>query len=99
MTIEEVRNGDSLQLNIDGKIDSLTCQEFQTTILKSFQKTRSLIINMEKVTYLSSAGLRGLILGRKTADSKGGSLTVINVTPSVADVFRVTGFDKALDIL
>ena len=98
MTIEEVKNGNTLQLNVEGKIDTLNCQEFQDTILKTFQRTNDLIINMDNVAYVSSAGLRALILGQKTAVSKGGSLVIINASSSVKDVFRVTGFDKVLDI-
>ncbi|MBR2186660.1 MAG: STAS domain-containing protein [Lachnospiraceae bacterium] len=98
MTIQEVDNGGNLQLDVEGKIDSLTCQNFQDTILKTFQKTNNLVINMEKVDYVSSAGLRALILGQKTASSKGGSMVIINASSSVKDVFRVTGFDKVLDI-
>ncbi len=98
MTIDEVKADGKLQLNISGKIDSLTSGEFQNVVLQSFQKSSNIIINMEDVSYISSAGLRALILGQKTASSKGGSLIVINASPSVKDVFRVTGFEKVLDI-
>ena len=98
MTIAEVKEADSLRLDVEGKIDTLSSQEFQNYVLKAFQRTKTLVINMENVTYVSSAGLRALILGQKTALSKGGSLCVINVPTVVQDVFRVTGFDKVLNI-
>ena len=98
MTIEEIKGEDRLQLNVEGKIDTLTSAQFQNAVLKSFQKDKNIVINMEKVDYISSAGLRALILGQKTATSKGGSMIVINTAPSVQDVFRVTGFDKVLTI-
>ena len=98
MTIEEIRGEDRLQLNVEGKIDTLTSGEFQNTVLRSFQKDKNIVINMDKVDYISSAGLRALILGQKTATSKGGSMIIINAGPSVQDVFRVTGFDKVLTI-
>ncbi len=98
MTTEEIKADNKIQLNVEGKIDTMTCTDFQDTILKTFQKTSHLIINMEKVQYISSAGLRALFLGQKTAASKGGSLIIINVPESVQDVFRVTGFQKVLDI-
>ncbi|MCR4591183.1 MAG: STAS domain-containing protein [Lachnospiraceae bacterium] len=98
MRIEEVKEDSGLKMIIDGKIDTLTCNEFQNAVLKAFQKTNNLIIDMESVTYVSSAGLRALIIGQRTAETKGGSLSVINASDSVKDVFRVTGFDKVLDI-
>ncbi len=98
MTIEEVKTESGIQLNVEGKIDSNTYAEFQSDILKAFQKTNNVVINLEKTMYISSAGLRALFLGQKTASSKGGAMKIINVNDSVMDVFRVTGFDKALDI-
>ena len=98
MFIEEIMSEGSLQLNVEGKIDSITSKEFQDSVLKAFQRSNKIIINMEKVSYISSAALRALTLGQKTAESKGGRMTVINVQPSVMDVFRTTGFDKLLTI-
>ncbi len=98
MNIEEIRIGDKLQLNVDGKIDSFSSQEFQNAVLSGFQKSKDLIINLEKVKHITSIGLRALLLGKKTADSKGGSLTVINPNEDVKEIFRVTGFDSILSI-
>ena len=98
MTIEEIKNGDSLQINVEGKIDTLTSPEFQDAVLKSFQKGDNIVINFEKVPYISSAGLRALILGQRTAASRGGQFTLINVQPGVQSVFSETGFDKILNI-
>ena len=83
---------------MEGKIDTLTCTEFQNEILKAYQKSKDIIIDMENVSYISSAGLRALIIGQKTAASKGGSLSIINCPDQVKDVFRVSGFDKVLNI-
>ena len=98
MHYEEIQTGDELQLNIEGKIDTLSCDQFQTLVLKSFTKCNRLIINMEKVAYMSSSGLRALVLGNRTAESKGGRLTIINSPEQVMEVFRVTGMLDVLDI-
>lgn len=98
MQIEEIVSEGVVQLDIEGKIDSLSSSDFQNAVLKSFQKSNSIVINMEKVSYISSAALRALTLGHKTALSKGGKMTLINVQPAVMDVFHTTGFDKMLDI-
>ncbi len=98
MYIEEIKSEEALQLNVEGKIDSNSSKEFQDAVLKGFQKSDNIVINMEKTVYISSAALRALTLGHKTALSKGGSMIVINVQPAVMDVFKTTGFDKMLDI-
>ena len=98
MYIEEIYSEGSIQINVEGKIDSITSKEFQDAVLKSFQRSNVIIINMEKTMYISSAALRALTLGQKTAESKGGKMTIINVQPAVMDVFRTAGFEKILDI-
>ncbi len=98
MNIEEIKNEGIVQLNVSGKIDALAATEFQNAILKGFQKSSNVILDMQGVQYISSAGLRGLMIGQKTASSKGGKFTMINVTDPVKDILRVTGLDKALAI-
>lgn len=98
MNYEEILMEGMLQLNIEGKIDALTSDEFQTLVLRSFMKSNNVILNMEKVKHMSSAGLRALVLGQKTAQSKGGKLIIINLQDQVRDTFVVTGFDSILDI-
>ncbi len=98
MHYEEIEAEGSLQLNIEGKIDALSSDEFQSLILKAFVKSNNIIVNLASVPYMSSAGLRALILGQKTAESKGGKMIIINVQPQVQDVLKVTGFDSILDV-
>jgi len=98
MHYEEIQSEGKIQINLEGKIDSLSSEEFQNLVLKAFTKSNSVIVNLEKVTYMSSAGLRALILGEKTAKSKGGSQIIINLQPQVQEIFRVTGFESILDI-
>ena len=61
MHYEEIRSEETVQLNIEGKIDAVSSDEFQTLVLAAFTKTKCVIINLEKVTYMSSAGLRALV--------------------------------------
>ena len=98
MHYEEIMKDDMLQLNIEGKIDSLNSDDFQTLVLRSFTKCNTVIVNLEKVPYMTSAGLRALILGEKTGKAKGGKQIIINAQPAVLEVFRVTGIDSVLEI-
>jgi anti-sigma B factor antagonist len=98
MTVEEVRFGDKLQLNVKGKVDAMSAPEFQNAVLKAYVKSADVIINFSETTYVSSAGLRALLIGQKTAQSKGGTFTIINANESIIDVLRVTGLEKMLRV-
>lgn len=98
MTIEEIKGESSIQLSVEGQVDTITAPELQQKILITFQKTKNVILDLGHVGYMSSAGLRALLLGQKTATSKGGTMKVINVQPPVMQVFNMSGFSKVLTI-
>ena len=98
MTIDVVNFEDKVQLNVHGKVDANALDEFQSEILKSFQKSKTVIVDFADTTYISSAGLRALLIGEKTAASKGGKFLIINANETVKDVIRVTGLGKVLNI-
>lgn len=98
MTISEARDGEFMTLFIDGRVDTTTSPELQNRILLVFQKVGNLILDFSKCEYVSSAGLRALLIGQKTAKSKGGSMKLVNVPEALMQILKVTGFDKILTI-
>lgn len=98
MVITEKKEADYIILEVDGRVDTTTAPELQNTILVAFQKMKNIVLDFKKVGYISSAGLRALLLGHKTAISKGGSMKLCHVGASVRDVLDVTGFSDILNI-
>lgn len=98
MVIAETKFEDKIQLNVEGRVDTVTAPDLQKAILVAFQKTKALVINLEKVQYVSSAGLRAFLIGQKTANSKGCSMTLINVNEAVMQVLQMSGFASILTI-
>ena len=98
MNISETRSGDVIQIKIDGRVDTTTSPQLQNAILQAFQKGSKLVLDFSEVEYVSSAGLRALLIGQKTANSKGGSMTLVNVADAVLQVFQMSGFSGILHI-
>lgn len=98
MTLTETRQENTIQISIEGRVDTSSSPDLQNAVLLAFQKTSKLILDFTQVAYISSAGLRALLIGQKTANSKGGSLIITNVSPVVMEVFEVTGFAEILNI-
>ena len=98
MNISETRAGDVIQIQIDGLVDTTTSPQLQNAILQAFQKGNKLVLDFSQVAYVSSAGLRALLIGQKTANSKGGSMTLIHVPDAVNQVFQMSGFSGILTI-
>ena len=98
MQITEVRENDVITISVEGRVDTNTSPELQDAILKSFQKVNQVILNFEQCTYVSSAGLRALLIGQKTANSKKGMMKLINVPDILRSVLQMSGFINILVI-
>lgn len=98
MNITETRNDDMIILKIDGRVDTNTSPQLQEHILKSFQKVNNLVLDFQDCAYVSSAGLRALLIGQKTAASKKGAMKLINVPDVLMSVLKMTGFINILTL-
>lgn len=98
MTITEVRENDVITISIEGRVDTNTSPKLQEAILKSFQKVNQIVLDFEQCAYVSSAGLRALLIGQKTAISKKGTMKLIHVPEILMSVLEMSGFVNILVI-
>ncbi|MCL1822989.1 MAG: STAS domain-containing protein [Oscillospiraceae bacterium] len=98
MEITIGNEGQFVVLFISGRIDTITSPQLQAAILKEFQTGKFLMLDFASVQYVSSAGLRALLIGQKTAASKGGAMELRNVSGMVMSVLDSVGFSKILTI-
>lgn len=92
MTVSLIRRGTTAELLLDGRLDSATSPEVETIFKDTAGRFDNVILNMEKLEYISSAGLRALRVLHMTMKKKGGELTLTHVNKLVMEVFEMTGF-------
>lgn len=97
MTITEERNNDVVTFIIEGRLDTTTAPTLEKTINETVDEIKELILDMNQLTYVSSAGLRVLLSAQKKM-SKIGTMKLIGVCEEVMDVFEMTGFVDILNI-
>ena len=97
MNIEKFNESDKLTLRIDGRIDTKTAPELDEIIKTSLDGITSLIIDLENVSYISSAGLRVLLIAQKQMN-KQGEMKITHVNNDIMEIFEVTGFSDILTI-
>lgn len=61
-------------------------------------ETHSIDIDLSALDYISSAGLRVLLITAKAASAKGGSVTLLSPNANVLEVLKLVGFDKILKV-
>jgi len=98
MNISSTEKEGHILLQIDGRVDTNTSTALLNEILEAFDKKRKLVLDFEKVSYISSAGLRSLLIGQKTAAGKKAEMELINVSGTVRTVLDSVGFSKILTI-
>ena len=97
MTIEIKRNGEAATIEIVGRLDTTTAPALDKTINEDIEDVKDLVLDFEKLEYVSSAGLR-VILSAQKMMQKIGSMKVRNVCEDVMEVFEMTGFADILEI-
>lgn len=97
MTIEKNLNGSTLTLAVVGRLDTTTAPDLEKEIKASLDGIDALVLDFEKLDYISSAGLRVLLSAHKTMSKRGG-MKVTHVNEMVMEVFEVTGFVDMLTI-
>jgi anti-anti-sigma factor len=95
MDVEVVTPKDHISiLRVKGRIDASTSGRLESSVLSALEGTgRACILNMAGVEYISSAGLRVLVIGAKKANSTGGAFTICAVQPPVARILEMVGFE------
>jgi anti-anti-sigma factor len=98
--INQQRIAGLVTLQINGRIDSLTAQTVEQYLENlSESGERTVVIDFTRISYISSAGLRVLLLFQKQLKKVDGEIILCNLSPTTADVFRMSGFIKMFRIL
>ena len=98
MEIIKKLNGKELTLTLKGELNTYTANDLDAVIQKDLKNVDSLIIDMNDLTYLTSAGLRVLLVAQKIMNDKKGSVVVRKVNASIMEIFEITGFVNVLNI-
>lgn len=90
------KNGDCTVITLEGRLDTVTAPEL-TEAITGLEFTK-LVVEMKDLAYISSSGLRALLVCTKIANKRKAPFCVKNPAPAVLEVMRMSGFDKILTI-
>lgn len=93
LTVELETINDVLVFICSGRVDSNTAQSLQATVIGRIQEGADhVVMDLADTKYISSAGLRVILMAGKQIKAAGGTFVLCGMQPSVRDVFEVTGF-------
>ena len=97
MNIVKTQENQSLTLQLEGRLDTTTAPALEQELKDSLNGITHLVLGMEQLAYLSSAGLRVILAAQKQMN-KQGQMVVRHVNDTIMEVFNLTGFSDILTI-
>ena len=99
MKIRTNREGGILIVSAEGRVDGANAREFDDALQAAISESDSaLIMDLEALSYISSAGLRVLLLVAKKFQKRDGKLVVCSLSSSIKEVFEISGFDQIIPL-
>ena len=95
MEFDLAKNNGELRVALEGRLDTVTAPEFESLLDENYDENCFVVIDCEKLTYISSAGLRVLLGAQKKTK---GELKLVKVCELVMEVLEMTGFSDILVI-
>jgi len=99
MEIRKTSDNGVTELSLSGRLDTVTSPQLQTELEEALRGAGDIALDFADIAYVSSAGLRVLLAGEKTAKTSGKTMTLKNVSADVMEVFDMTGFSNILTIV
>ena len=97
LNIEKVAEGTSLTVKLEGRLDTTTSPQLEGELGSKLDGVKELVFDLEKLEYISSAGLRVLLSAQKVMNNQG-SMVVKNSIEEIREIFDVTGLSDILTI-
>ena len=97
MNIIKKSNENEMTMLLEGRLDTTTAPQLEEELKSAMEEVESIVLDFEKLDYISSAGLRVLLSAQKVMSKKGG-MVVQNVNEDIMEIFEVTGFVDILTI-
>ncbi|WP_195371128.1 MULTISPECIES: STAS domain-containing protein [Parabacteroides] len=95
----KIKHGAETVISLSGQLDTLSSPDLEKEIMDILEKdVKKVILDGTDLSYISSAGLRLLLILQKKMSLKGGTFVLRNIQSSIMDIFKITGFNSFLTI-
>ena len=99
MDLTTERRDGVLSARVGGRIDSANAYEFQETISAAIEESDgAVIMDFEKLSYISSAGLRAVLMTAKALRKRDAAFALCSLPDQIREIFEISGFDKVIAI-
>jgi anti-anti-sigma factor len=97
MDVLEEQHGEAVVFTLKGRLDGSTAPELQNLLMSRLGTTAVTLIDCTALDYISSAGLRVMLLGKKESSKAKHAFGICCLQEEVHEVFRLSGFISIID--
>ncbi len=98
MEITVANEADAAVFTLTGRLDTTSSPVLEKDLLAVLRERRNVVLDFAGVSYISSAGLRTLLIAQKTAGKNSVLMRLRAVSPDMMEILKMTGFDTLLTI-
>jgi stage II sporulation protein AA (anti-sigma F factor antagonist) len=99
MEVNTERENGTLIAKIEGRVDGANAREFEDALEAAIgEDDRAVIMDFEALSYISSAGLRVILLTARTLRERDKEFVVCSLSDPIREVFEISGFDKIIPV-
>ena len=99
LNVEKKTENGALSLTLEGELDTLTSPKLEAELEPLLADASSVVLDFEKLSYISSAGLRVLLSAEQVMEEKGAEkVRIVNMNDTIRSIFELTGFDIILSL-
>ena len=99
LSFEHETDNGALLIALKGELDARTARDFESALMPLLEDVKSVTFDFENLEYISSAGLRVMLLAEQTLEKKGAEMVkIVNMSSMIRELFEITGFGDILAI-
>ena len=98
LSIDYQDYADCRVVSVTGRVDHTNSTQFLDNLSAHAEEAGGMVIDLSRLDFITSAGLRALLMAHRTIAAKDGHMAVAGVTGSVREVFRISKFDALLNV-
>lgn len=99
MNIKQESEGNVVILALNGRLDTLNYSLLENELAFLIEKNqKDIILDCQDLDYVSSSGLRVLLLALKRVKAVHGRFTICNLQPQIIQIFKISGFDHLFEL-
>jgi anti-anti-sigma factor len=103
MNVVARRYANAVVLRVSGRLDQETCEDFRAELAgfveRALREGNPLILDLSGLEYVSSAGLRCLLMASRQMKAGKGRILVAEMQPMVAEIFAISHFDLMFEVV